>query len=179
MTGREDFQQGIDINEIWERFRGMAIKAASQRHLAPIKDEAVCEARAALIEAVGSFDPSRGVPFPAYAKSMVYGRMRTLFKKYRRLWQREVYPAPKEDEGDFWETLMAKDSIETEIIESEGFQDMLKELTPRQAQLIKYLYMDCMSQAEAAARMDISQQAAAAIKGRALTRLKKIYKGAL
>lgn len=179
MTGSEDFPQGIDIDEIWNRFRGMAIKAASQRHLAPIKDEAVCEARAALIEAVRGYDPSRGVPFPAYAKSMVYGRMRTLFKKYRRLWQREVYSADKEDEGDFWETLMARDSIETEIIESEGFKDMLRELTPRQAQLIRYLYMDCMTQAEAAARMDISQQAAAAIKVRALTRLKKIYQDRL
>lgn len=82
------------------QYEGLCRKAAGQAHLAPLGEDALAAARESFLRAVRLYDPTRGVPFPGYAKATVYGDLRTLFKKARRQWQREVLPAGTEDGED-------------------------------------------------------------------------------
>lgn len=113
------------------------------------------------------------MPFPGFAKAKVYGDLRTLFKKSRRLWQREVYPAETED-GESPLAAVPDDRDEPSRIESDdAFRAMLAPLAEKPRRLLTMLYQEGWTQKEAAARLGMSQQAAAVIKGRALKTLRK------
>ena len=160
------------------QYEGLCRKAAGQAHLLPIGEDALSAARESFLRAVRDYDPSRGVPFPGYAKAKVYGDLRTLFKKARRQWRREVLPTePESGEDPF--AAVPDPSDETARFEADdAFRSMIAPLAEKPRRLLTMLYADGLTQKEAAARLGMSQQAAAVVKGRALKRLRAAMKTA-
>lgn len=163
---------------LFDAYAGLLHKAARQPHLACFFEDALAEARLSFLEAVQSYDQSRGVPFPGFAKARVYGDLRTLFKRERRRWQRELLPlAQNREDGDddtFPDTLVASSDEHEQLILRETLRTAMAALPKRQQQLLHMLFFEEKTQKEAAARLGISQQAAAAMKMRALKQLRRI-----
>ena len=163
------------LTELFQNYEGMFQKAAHQPHLRCIAEEALGEARLSFLEAVRSYDPALGVPFPGYAKAKVYGDLRTLFKRERRRWQRELLPSTAaQDDGEaisFWDSLAAPGNLQEEILQHELLLQSLQKLPRRQQKLLHLLFFEERTQKEAAALLGISQQAAASMKARALKNL--------
>ena len=154
-------------------YEGLCRKAAGQAHLAPLGEDALSAAHESFLCALRDYDESRGVPFPGFVKAKVYGDLRTLFKKSRRQWQREVFPAETED-GENPLDAVPDDHDEPSRIESDdAFRAMIAPLGEKPRQLLTMLYKEGLTQKEAAARLGVSQQAAAVMKGRALKTLRK------
>ena len=159
------------------QYEGLCRKAAGQAHLAPLGEDALAAARESFLRAVRLYDPARGVPFPGYAKATVYGDLRTLFKKARRQWQREVLPEGAEEDNVF--DAVPDERDEMKIFEAnETFQKMLAPLPEKPRKLLTMLYANGLTQKEAAAKLGMSQQAAAVIKARALKALRKTIRSA-
>jgi len=118
-------------------------------------------------------DIRRGVPFPGFAKAKVYGDLRTLFKKSRRLWQREIFPTETEDGENPLDAEPDPRDEAARIESDDAFRAMLAPLGEKPRRLLALLYQEGLTQKEAAARLGMSQQAAAVIKGRALKTLRK------
>ena len=157
-------------------YGGLLRKAAQQRHLAPIAEEAEALARVSFWEALRSYDEARGVPFPGWAKAKVYGDLRTLFKQARRRWQREVYALQKgEEDDDPIVCAGGPDPALSAAEEADAFAARLKPLAPRQRLLLSLLYQEGLTESEAARRLYISQQAVSAMKRRALHKLRQTF----
>ena len=154
-------------------YEGLCRKAAGQAHLAPLGEDALSAAHESFLCALRDYDESRGVPFPGFAKAKVYGDLRTLFKKSRRLWQREVYPAETEDGESPLDAVPDGRDEPSRIESDDAFRAMLAPLAEKPRRLLTMLYKEGLTQKEAAARLGMSQQAAAVIKGRALKTLRK------
>ncbi len=154
------------------QYEGLCRKAAGQSHLAPLGEDALSAARESFLRAVREYDAARGVPFPGFAKAKVYGDLRTLFKKSRRQWQREVLPESAE-EGSVFEAV-PDERDEVKILEAEdAFRNMIAPLPEKPRRLLTLLYAKGLTQKEAAAKLGVSQQAAAVMKARALKTLRK------
>lgn len=158
-------------------YGGLLAKAAHQRHLSPIAEEAEATARVSFWAALKSYDEGRGVPFPGWAKAKVYGDLRTLFKQSRRRWRREVLSMGGRDEGEGErrDRRGAPDPALFAIEEDDAFADRLRDLAPRQRALLALLYDEDLTESEAARRLNISQQAASAMKRRALQKLRQTF----
>ena len=154
------------------QYEGLCRKAAGQSHLTPLGEDALSAARESFLRAVREYDAARGVPFPGFAKAKVYGDLRTLFKKSRRQWQREVLPEGAE-EGSVFEAV-PDERDEVKILEAEdAFRSMIAPLPEKPRRLLTLLYAKGLTQKEAAAKLGVSQQAAAVMKARALKALRK------
>lgn len=159
---------------LFSAYEGLLVKAARQRHLAPLGDDAQEAARVSFWDAVISYDPTRGVPFPGWAKAKVYGDLWTLFKQARRRWNREILPGNGDEGADFTARLSAPDAALERIFDDDAFLALLWPLTPRAQKLLRLLYQEGLTQREAAARLGISQQAASAMQKRALKKLREM-----
>ena len=166
------------LTRLCETYAGLLHKAARQPHLACIFEDALAEARLSFLEAIQTYDRSRGVPFPGFAKARVYGDLRTLFKRERRRWQRELLPMPQTGseggEASFWDTLTAPSDEPEELLLKEALHTALAALPERHQQLLRLLLFEDKTQKEAAAQLGISQQAAASMKTRALKQLRRM-----
>lgn len=158
---------------LFSAYEGLLVKAARQRHLAPLGDDAQEAARVSFWDAVISYDPTRGVPFPGWAKAKVYGDLWTLFKQARRRWNREILPGNGDEGADFTARLSAPDAALERIFDDDAFLALLRPLTPRAQKLLRLLYQEGLTQREAAARLGISQQAASAMQKRTLKKLRE------
>lgn len=156
-----------------EQYQGLIHKAARQRHLAPIREDAEREAVFAFLRAVLNYRKETGVPFAGYAKAIVYGQMRTLFKKERRRWQREVFPADGTDENSgFWDSLADETVRMDRFADTDALKCALTELSDVQRKILFLLYEENLTQTQIAQTLGISQQAVSAAKKRALSILK-------
>lgn len=155
------------LGQLLADYTGLLAKAAHQRHLAALAEEAAAAARVSFWEAVMSYDADRGVPFPGWAKAKVYGDLWTLFKQARRRWRHEVLPGEEAGEGP-----AAADEALLAVEADAAFAARLQGLTPRAQDLLRLLYQEDLTLRQAAARLGISQQAASAMKNRALHRLR-------
>ena len=183
---REAWQQAADLAaakkgdeaafiRLLQDYGGLIKKAAHQRHLAPIAEEAEAAAKVSFWAAVRGYDEARGVPFPGWAKAKVYGDLRTLFKQAQRRWRREVLATEEEGEASLLDGVGALDPALSAIEESDAFADRLRALPPRQGVLLSLLYDEGLTEIEAARRLSISQQAVSAMKRRALHRLRQTF----
>jgi len=163
------------MNSLFASYEGLLQKAARQRHLLPVQEDALAEARLSFLAAVHSYDAARGVPFAGYVKAKVYGDLRTFFKRSRRQWQREVFPTASGDTDgvSFWDTLAAP-SPSASLDDIYAVADAILSLPDRQQQLLHLLYEKEYTQKAAAAELGITQQAAAAMKNRAIKKLKEL-----
>lgn len=154
------------------QYEGLCRKAAGQSHLAPLGEDALSAARESFLRAVREYDAARGVPFPGFAKAKVYGDLRTLFKKSRRQWQREVLPEGAE-EGSVFEAVPDERDEVKNLEAEDAFRNMIAPLPEKPRRLLTLLYAKGLTQKEAAAKLGVSQQAAAVMKARALKTLRK------
>lgn len=154
------------------QYEGLCRKAAGQSHLAPLGEDALSAARESFLHAVREYDAARGVPFPGFAKAKVYGDLRTLFKKARRQWQREVLPEGAE-EGSVFDAVPDERDGMKKFEADDAFCRMLAPLSEKPRKLLTMLYANGLTQKEAAAKLGMSQQAAAVVKARALKALRK------
>ena len=154
------------------QYEGLCRKAAGQSHLAPLGEDALSAARESFLRAVREYDAARGVPFPGFAKAKVYGDLRTLFKKSRRQWQREVLPEGAE-EGSVFEAVPDERDEVKNLEAEDAFRNMIAPLPEKPRRLLTLLYAKGLTQKEAAAKLGVSQQAAAVMKARALKALRK------
>ncbi|MBQ9377967.1 MAG: RNA polymerase sigma factor [Schwartzia sp.] len=155
------------------QYEGLCRKAAGQAHLAPIAGEALAAAREAVWRAAREFDEGRGVPFPGYAKAMVYGALWTLFKQHRRRWQREMLPEGQ-TETPYFETLADARDETARIDAEDAFRALIAPLAEKPRKLLTLLYVEDCTQKEAARRLGIPERSAAVMKGRALKKLRAI-----
>ena len=161
------------MTQLYLGYEGLITKAAHQTHLRSIKEEALCTAQESFLNAVLSFDTSCGVPFQAYACAKIYGDLRTLFKQCQRQWNREMHPFSSREKESFWDSI--EDTSETPQTQTEktALLQAIKTLPPKQQTLLELLYFKHRTQKTAAALMGISQQAAAAMKKRAIASLRE------
>lgn len=163
------------LTQLLSRYAPLLNKAARKSYLRPIQEDAESEAAMTFIEAVRNYKPSLGIPFAGYAKKLVDGRLYTLFKKSRRNWQREIFPADNygTEDTDFWDTVTDPHDNISNLIDDLSLAALLNELTPNQQNVLRCLLLDCLTQKETACRLKISQQAVARTKQRALAVLAK------
>ena len=76
---------GEVLAELCEKFQGMFFRAARQRHLRTVFEDALQAARESFLRAVRDFDATLGVPFEGFAKRRVYGDLHTFFRRERAL----------------------------------------------------------------------------------------------
>lgn len=155
-------------------FAPLLKSAAAQPHIRYIYDEALAEASLSFIEAIHNYAADSHVPFAGYAKAKVYGDLRTLFKKERRNWQREISAncAVAED-LELVDTIAAPDPFEKRTVDKILIEAALEKLSPQQKSLLCCLFFGDETQAQAAQRFGTSQQAIAARKKRALQLLRR------
>ena len=126
------------------------------------------------VRAVRDYDAAQGVPFAGFAKARVYGNLRTLARRVIRTWQREATVDDRREEG-FWDSIEDEDAARalTRLERRSMLAAALRALSERERDVITRLYFQNETQKTAAAALGLTQQAVAAIKKRALKKMKE------
>lgn len=161
---------------LFEAFRPLIRKAAGQAHLKTVRKDAEQEAALAFLWAVANFDESQGVPFPGFAKAMVFGRVRTFFQHERRKWRREIVPFDKEGADGEMEEFFAGVADERDEIgaveERESFCAALAELPVREQEILTLYYEKGLPLRAIGERMNMSEKHVSVVKARAMKKLR-------
>ncbi|MCI6282974.1 sigma-70 family RNA polymerase sigma factor [Selenomonas sp.] len=160
--------------ELVTQYEPLLRRAAGQAHLRTIHDDALSESYVSLVRAVRDYDAALGIPFAAFAKARVYGDLRTLARRVIRTWQREATVDDRREEG-FWE-LIEDESAAAALTRYERQATLaaaMRALTERERAVIRLLYFNEATQTAAAAELGVSQQAVAAIKKRAIGKMRE------
>lgn len=162
------------FQEICESFAGLVKKQAFQHHIRPIAEEALAEGNLAVVQTVLAYNPSLGIPFAGFMENRVKYAVWNLFKRERRIWQRELplVVCDEEDEFDLADTLADERDMEAAAMEKAATQDLLRILPPRQRQVILKTVLSGFTLTEAARELGVTPQAAHNLRKRGLTRLK-------
>lgn len=161
-AGREE-----ETRELFRRYEGLLARARRYGRLA---DEARSAADIALWEAALGYDAARGVPFAGFAKAKVRAALRALCRREQRTAARET---GGEAGRIYLESLPDPRGERREMEERAAFDERLAGLAPRAKQLLWLLFGENLTQREAAARLGMTQQAASAMKRRALAKMKE------
>lgn len=169
-------QAGDDaaMMQLATQYEPLLKRAAGQAHLRTIRDDALAEGYVSLVRAVHDYDAALGIPFAAFAKARVYGDLRTLARRAIRTWQREATVDDRREEG-FWE-LIEDESAAAALTRYEQralLTAAMRALTKRERAIIELLYFQETTQTAAAAELGVSQQAVAAIKKRAIGKMRE------
>ncbi len=166
---------GEVLAELCEKFQGMFFRAARQRHLRTVFEDALQAARESFLRAVRDFDARLGVPFEGFAKRRVYGDLHTFFRRERAYWQREVHPGDDEEGTSFWEGVEdeAAGGAPERFVLGETLAAAMTLLSAREKELLSLVYFADRSLKEAAEKLGLSAAYAAVVKRRALQKMKK------
>lgn len=160
-----------------EMFLPLIRRAAGQAHLTVVREDAEQEATLALLGAIEDFDANRGVPFPGYAKALVFGRVRTFFLKERRRWQREVMPVSSAGEEEESEDFFARVADERDAIgaleEAESFRAELASLPKRERNILSMYYEKGQPLRVIGEQMGMTAKHVAVVKARAMKKLRQ------
>ena len=153
---------------LMEKYKGLIHKAASQNHLRSIKDEAYSEA-------VMSYDERLGVPFAGFAKSRVYAKVHSLFRKYLRVWQNEVSACNKEDNAETEYLNLFEDdiNIEENIMCKIDLRKIVAKLSFKQRIIFNEIVLHGKSRTQTAEKLGISVQAVSKTYNKALAAITK------
>lgn len=158
------------------RYWPLVLRAAHQPHLATVREDAEGVAALSLMEAVVSYDASLGVPFAAYAKSRLFGDVRTWFRRERAKWQSEYVPFDTEEGESFWAQFPdpARETEETEL--KAAVEQELSKLPAEEREVIERLIDGRATQSDLARRDGVSFQCVTRRKQRALKKLQGLRK---
>ncbi|MDR1702743.1 MAG: sigma-70 family RNA polymerase sigma factor [Sporomusaceae bacterium] len=183
-----NLDNGESFSEICRRFTPLVMKYAGQNHLRGIFDEAVSVGWLAVVEAVRSFDKTKGINFAGYVDSRVKYAIWNLFKKSRRRWQVEAAAEIgcegdeisrfdfAESTHDVAEYVAAR--MDTQKLLN-AIQEHLSNLSPKQQAVIKLGVMQKVKLTDIAKQMKITPQAAFNLKNRGLGNLRNKLVGVL
>ena len=163
------------LRELCEKFQGMLFRAARQRHLRTVFEDALQAARESFLRAVRDFDAALGVPFEGFAKRRVYGDLHTLFRRERAYWQREVHPGDDAEGKSFWESVEdeAAGGASSRCLLAETLAAAMQMLSAREKELLSLVYLADWSLKDAAEKLGLSAAYAAVVKKRALQKMKQ------
>jgi RNA polymerase sigma factor (sigma-70 family) len=131
------------------------------------REELEAEAIAAAWEAEQAFDPTRGVPLPAFVHSRVLARALT---RYRREWAYARRCKPQPENCDCIDTTSDGASA---LDVSESVRCCLARLPETQRWLIECLYWDGMTEVDVARLLSLSQQTINLRKRQIIERLRR------
>lgn len=141
--------------EIIKNFQRMLLKASSMYFKNDEKKEALSAGYETLFYAMKNFDAERNIPFAGYAQKKVIGKMYTFYKKKVRQKNRE--PIADEIFFDHQTDQTAEfsfDEVENQLLVNQ----ILSCLNSNERKLYAYLYEIDLTEKEAAAKMNVSQQ---------------------
>lgn len=146
---------------LMRKYKGLIHKAANQNHLRSIKDEAYSEACLGFYEAIVAYDEDLGVPFAGFAKSKVYAKVHSLFRKYLRVWQNEVSACNGEndDELEYMNLFEDNANIEENIICKIDLCKVVDKLSFKQRMVFNEIVLNGKSRTQTAEKFGISVQA--------------------
>jgi RNA polymerase sporulation-specific sigma factor len=132
--------------------------------------DVISEGTIGLIQAVDNFDHRRGVPFKSYAYLRVKGSMIDYLRS-----QKIAVKGGELREFEFFTQLVAADGTDGAALDRMEFIFAhLGELSPREAQIIRGLYVENLSQREMAARLQCTPANISILHGRAVRRLQNL-----
>lgn len=137
-------------------------------------DEVISAANVALMEAVDSFDSSRGIRFTRYLIPFIRGAVSKLWrdrpgmsKEFTEADCSEAAPSPAEE----------MEHQETAALMIEALTKARGKLTEKEQELLRQVYIEGLSFAEIARRTKVSRAAPQAAHGRVIEKLRKFMKG--
>lgn len=130
--------------------------------------DVISEGTVGLIQAVDHYDYTRGVPFKSYAYLRVKGAMIDYLRS-----QKIAVKGGELREFDFFTQLTSEGEDRLSLDRLEFLFSQLDSLSPREAEIIRGLYQDGLSQRELAARLNCTPANISILHGRAIKRLKK------
>jgi RNA polymerase sigma factor for flagellar operon FliA len=147
-------------------------------------DDLASAAFLGLIDAVDRFEPGRGVPFEAYASLRIRG---AIIDELRRIDERgrstaaAALPRTVSLDGlaeDDWRQFLATDGDGVdEKFDNEDLcgrvEGALRDLPPRQREVLARYYREALTLREAGQRMGISEARACQLHGRAISNLRR------
>jgi RNA polymerase sporulation-specific sigma factor len=129
----------------------------------------ISEGTIGLIQAVDNFDRHRGVPFKSYAYLRVKGAMIDYLRS-----QKIAVKGGELREFDFFAQLASEGNDRMSLDRLEFIFAHLGELSPRESQIVRGLYVDNLSQRELAAQLQCTPANISILHGRAVRRLQKL-----
>lgn len=148
--------------EIFHSFQPLLKKEAARNFLPYLREETEAVARYNLAKAIRTYDPERGVPFPAYARALVHGGVTSFLRKEKRL-------RDSQQDTDFIERPSEIDETKrTEI--RELLRKVLATLTREEREVFACLFLRGLTARETALRLALSYGRVKGIK--AMLRLK-------
>jgi len=161
------------VETLYECFMPLLRSAAAQPHIRCIYEDAFATASLSFLEAIHTYKEETLVPFAGYAKAKIFGDLRTLFKRERRNWQREISANCAISENVELQDAFAASSFEKQSIDKLAIAAALKELSFEQKIVLLHRFSLDYTQAETANRLKTSQQAIAARQKRGLQLLRQ------
>lgn len=146
---------------LMNKYSGLLHRAAGQNHLRCIKEEAYSEACLGFYEAVMAYDESLGVPFAGFAKSKVYAKVHSLFRKYLRIWQNEISACNKEsdEEKEYMDLFEDDINIEEKIVYKIDLRKVIGALSLKQRLVLSEIVLNGNNMTKTAKKLNISVQA--------------------
>ena len=130
--------------------------------------DVISEGTVGLIHAVDNYDYHRGVPFKSYAYLRVKGAMIDYLRA-----QKIAVKGAELREFDFFAQLAGEGQDKVSLDRLDFLFGKLDQLSPREAEIVRGLYVDGLSQRELAARLKCTPANISILHGRAVKRLQK------
>jgi RNA polymerase sigma factor (sigma-70 family) len=131
--------------------------------------DVISEGTVGLIHAVDNYDYHRGVPFKSYAYLRVKGAMIDYLRQ-----QKIAVKGAELREFDYFTQLSTEGEDRVSLDRLDFLFSKLDRLSPREAEIVRGLYMEGLSQREMAARLHCTPANVSILHGRAVKRLQKL-----
>ncbi len=131
----------------------------------------------AFMEAIHAFEPARGIHFAAFLQSRLHGAIYKAFKNSCSYSKHTAHPTLPDSDDSFayFDNLENHHpSTERQLIAQEKLQNILKELTATEKELLHLIYMRELPQKAAARLLNITPQAVSKRKRNLITKIKKL-----
>ena len=155
-------------------YQGLLRHEAGRRYLSALGDETEGLARLAFVEAVHDYDPERGVHFAAFLQRRVQLRLHDAAGRLRRERSRTVHPDGAEGCPGL---CSAPDSRpegrpEETVCRREYLRQLLHWLSPAEKRLLNLLFVQDLTQLQAARSLGVTRQSISKAKEKLLRRLR-------
>ncbi len=164
-------RKGIEpaTRELFRRYTPLIRKLAHAPHVRTAAEDIESLLRCEFAYAIQNYDPARNIPPAGWFATRLRYAMWNRFKKLRRRWQHEIHVTA--------EPAIAGDSVADTAVQHDEIhrlREALKQLSPRQREVIHCLYYEELSRNATARALGCSPQAVSDTKKRALAILRTL-----
>ena len=131
----------------------------------------------AFMEAIHAFEPARGINFAAFLQSRLHGAIYKAFKNTCSYSKHTAHPTlpDNDDRFAYFDSLENHHpSPERQLLAQEKLQNIVKELTAAEKELLHLIYVRELPQKAAAQLLNITPQAVSKRKRNLITKIKKL-----